>query len=80
MLGVGERFGLFVPTGEGGAAVRWVDPVDGTMSPQRVLEPQPADATAWVCFPVLGVLVAGAMAGLAARRFLRLKSSIPDRR
>ena len=80
VLGVGDRFGVFVPTGEGGAAVRWVDPVDGTVSPQRVLEPQAADATAWVCVPVLGVMAAGAMAGLAARRFLRLKSSIADRR
>ena len=80
VLGVGDRFGIFVPTGEGGAAVRWVDPVDGTVSPQRVLEPQPADATAWVCLPVLGVMAAGAAAGLLARRFLRLKSPAPERR
>ena len=80
VLGVGERFGIFVPTGEGGAAVRWVDPVDGTVAPQRVLEPQPADATAWVCLPVLGVMAVGAVAGLAARRFLRLKSSVGERR
>jgi hypothetical protein len=80
VLGVGDRFGIFVPTGEGGAAVRWVDPVDGTVAPQQVLEPQPADATTWVCLPVLAVMAAGAFAGLAARRFLRLKSSVAERR
>ena len=63
-----------------GIAVRWVDPVDGTVAPQQVLEPQPADATTWVCLPVLAVMAAGAFAGLAARRFLRLKSSVAERR
>lgn len=80
VLGIGDRFGIFVPTGEGGAAVRWIDPIDGTVAPQRVLEPQPADATAWVCLPVLAVMAAGSLAGLAARRFLRIKSSAAERR
>jgi hypothetical protein len=80
VLGVGDRFGIFVPTGEGGAAVRWVDPIDGTVASQQVLEPQPADATTWVCLAVLAVMAVGAVAGLAARRVLRLKSSVAERR
>jgi hypothetical protein len=79
VLGVGGRFGIFVPTGDGGAAVRWVDAVDGTVFPQAVLGPQPASA-AQACSGMAGVGLAGCLAGLLAWRFLRLKSASGERR
>lgn len=79
VLGLGWRFGVFAPTGDGGAAVRWVDGVDGTVGEQVVLEPQPASA-AWACTSLAAVAATGMFAGLAAWRLSRLKSVPGERR
>lgn len=79
VLGVGWRFGVFVPTGDGGAAVRWIDGVDGTVGEQAVMAPQPASA-AWACTSVAAVAATGMFAGLAAWRLWRLKSAPSERR
>jgi hypothetical protein len=79
VLGLGWRFGIFAPTGDGGAAVRWIDGVDGTVGEQVVLEPQPASA-AWACTSLAAVAATGMFAGLAAWRLSRLKSAPSERR
>ena len=79
VLGLGWRFGVFAPTGDGGAAVRWIDGVDGTVGEQVVLEPQPASA-AWACTSLAAVAATGMFAGLAAWRLSRLKSAPSERR
>jgi hypothetical protein len=80
VIGVGGRFGVFLPTGEGGAAVRWIDAIDGTQSAQALLVPQPASAVRSVCAPVGTVALAGCLIGLLAWRMTRLKSGSGERR
>jgi hypothetical protein len=80
VLGVGQRIGLFLPTGEGGAAVRWIDPMDGSLGAAAVLAAQPNDAGPWVLAAALGFAVIGVASGLLMRRALRLKSAAAERR
>lgn len=80
LVGLGDNLALVVPTGEGGAAFRWLDPVTGALGPVSVLAPQPADATQWVCLPSVAMLVLGLGAFVGMRRASRLKSGSADRR
>ena len=71
---------LAMTSGEGGAAVRWIDAIDGTQSAQALLVPQPASAVRSVCAPVGTVALAGCLIGLLAWRMTRLKSGSGERR
>lgn len=80
VLGLGDSFAMFVPTGEGGAAIRRIDPVGGVLGPAVVLSPQRSNASAWACGGALGFALLGIGSGLLLRRALRLKSSDAERR
>lgn len=80
VLGLGDAFAIFVPTGEGGAAIRRIDPVGGVLGPAVVLSPQKSDASAWACGGALGFALLGVGSGLLLRRALRLKSPDTERR
>ena len=80
VLGLGDAFAIFVPTGEGGAAIRRIDPVGGVLGPAMVLVPQKSDASAWACGGALGFALLGISSGLLLRRALRLKSPDTERR
>jgi len=80
VLGLGDAFAIFVPTGEGGAAIRRIDPVGGVLGPAVVLSPQKSDASAWACGGALGFALLGVGSGLLLRRVLRLKSPDTERR
>jgi hypothetical protein len=80
VLGLGDAFAIFVPTGEGGAAIRRIDPVGGMLGPAVVLSPQKSDASAWACGGALGFALLGIGSGLLLRRVLRLKSPDTERR
>jgi len=80
VLGLGDAFAIFVPTGEGGAAIRRIDPVGGALGPAVVLQPQKSDASAWACGGALGFALLGVGSGLLLRRVLRLKSPDTERR
>ena len=80
VLGLGDAFAIFVPTGEGGAAIRRIDPVGGALGPAVVLSPQKSDASAWACGGALGFALLGIGSGLLLRRVLRLKSPDTERR
>lgn len=80
LVALGDRVALVVPTGEGGAAFRWIDPVTGALGPVSVLAPQPADATQWVCLPSVAMLALALGAFVGMRRAARLKSASADRR
>ena len=80
VLGLGDAFAIFVPTGEGGAAIRRIDPVGGVLGPAVVLSPQKSDASAWACGGALGFALLGIGSGLLLRRALRLKSPDTERR
>jgi len=80
VLGLGDGFAVFVPTGEGGAAMQRIDSVGGTVGPLAVMGAQPSDATAWVCLAAVVVGSAGAASGALLRRSWRLKSAAAERR
>ena len=80
LVAIGDGLVLVSPTGEGGASFRRFDPVTGLLSAPSVLEPQPADATRWVCLPSLAMLGLAVAAFVAVRRDMRLKSGSAERR
>ena len=80
VLGLGDGFAIFVPTGEGGAAMQRIDSVGGVVGPLAVMGAQPSDATAWVCLAAVVVGSAGAASGALLRRSWRLKSAAAERR
>ena len=80
VLGLGDGFAIFVPTGEGGAAMQRIDSVGGVVGPLAVMGAQPSDATAWVCLAAGVVGSAGAASGAMLRRAWRLKSAAAERR
>lgn len=80
LVALGDGLVLVSPTGEGGASFRRFDPVTGDLSGPSVLEPQPADATRWVCLPSLAMLALATAAFVALRRNMRLKSASAERR
>lgn len=80
VLGLGDAFVILVPTGEGGAAIRRIDPVGGALGPAVVLSAQRSDASLWACGGALGFALLGIGSGLLLRRTLRLKSPDAERR
>lgn len=80
LVSLGDSLALVVPTGDGGAAFRWLDPVTGGLGPLSVLSPQPADATQWVCLPSVAMLALALGAFVGVRRASRLKSASAERR
>lgn len=80
LVSLGDGMALVVPTGEGGAAFRWFDPVTGALGPASVLAAQPADATQWVCLPSVAMLALALGAFVGVRRASRLKSGSAERR
>ncbi|MBM4099262.1 MAG: hypothetical protein FJ260_04805 [Planctomycetes bacterium] len=80
LVAIGDGLVLVLPTGEGGAAFRRFDPVTGAPGAPSVLEPQPADATRWVCLPSLAMLALATTVFVAMRRNMRLKSGSAERR
>jgi hypothetical protein len=80
VLGLGDGFAIFVPTGEGGAAMQRIDSVGGVVGPLVVMGAQPSDATAWVCLAAVVVGSVGAASGALLRRSWRLKSAAAERR
>ena len=80
VLGLGDECAIFVPTGEGGAAMQRIDSVGGVVGPLVVMGAQPSDATTWVCLAAVVVGSAGAASGALLRRSWRLKSAAAERR
>lgn len=80
VLGLGDGFALFVPTGDGGAAMQRIDSVGGTVGTLTVMGPQSSDASAWVCLAAVVVGSVGAASGAMLRRSWRLKSATTERR
>ncbi len=80
VLGLGDECAIFVPTGEGGAAMQRIDSVGGVVGPLVVMGAQPSDATTWVCLAAVVVGSVGAASGALLRRSWRLKSAAAERR
>ena len=80
VLGLGDECAIFVPTGEGGAAMQRIDSVGGVVGPLVVMGAQPSDATTWVCLAAVVVGSVGTASGALLRRSWRLKSAAAERR
>ena len=80
IVGLADGFLMFLATGEGGAAVRVVDPVSGAMGAAEVLEPQVVSAGGWVALATIAMAALGVGTALALRRSLGLKRDPSERR
>lgn len=80
ILGLGDAIAVFTAVGDGGATIRRVDPLDGVTGPAVILGEQQADARGWICAAAGAFGALAALATVAVRRRLRLKSASPERR
>jgi hypothetical protein len=80
VVGLGDGFLMVLATGEGGAAVRAMDPTTGAMGAAEVLEPQVVSAGGWVALATIVMAALGVGTALALRRSLGVKRDPSERR